>query len=212
LREDLYSERFKREADGDPIGQYARLLDDAPDWLSPLEQQMHIDLRFHLSNDMLVKVDRMSMAHSLEVRVPWLDREVLRTCLAIPPEQKRRGKRGKLPLRSLMEEDLPRDLVDRKKTGFLSPIESWLRGPWQPLLRELLSEDFADQTDAFSWPVLQQMLDTHQSRRQDNAYPLFALLILAVWWKTWISGDWAPRLNRPSAKPTRIHRLVRHPG
>ncbi len=166
-----------------------------------------MDMRFHLPNDMLVKVDRMSMAHALEVRVPFLDAEVIETCLAMPSNEKRRGKKGKLPLRRLLQNDLPAELIDRKKAGFLSPIEDWLQGPWQPLLRDLLNEEFADQTGAFQWPVLREMIDDQAARRADHAYPLFALLVLAIWWKIWINQEWPVESNRPAATPTKIHRL-----
>ncbi|NND99451.1 MAG: hypothetical protein HKN47_19220, partial [Pirellulaceae bacterium] len=207
LRNELYTDRFKQDATSDPISQYAAALDDAPPWLSPLEQRLHVDMQFHLPNDMLVKVDRMSMAHGLEVRVPLLDDEVIRTCLAMPSNERRQGKQGKLPLRRLLRDDLPPELIDRKKAGFLSPIERWLQGPWQPLLRDLLNDDFVDQTGAFQMPALQKMIDDQMSGRADHAYPLFALLVFAIWWRIWITQEWPDQTHRPDAKPTRVTRL-----
>ncbi len=207
LRERLYTKPFLQLADGDPVGQYAGTVAEAPDWLSPLQQQLHVDLAFHLPNDMLVKVDRMSMAHGLEVRVPMLDQEVIETCLAMPPQHKRSGGRGKLPLRSIMIRDLPPDLVNRRKAGFLAPLELWLRGPWQPLLRELLTEEFTEKTGMLQWSVVHEMLRDQASGKGDYAYPLFALLVLAIWWKTWITEEGSPNILTPKYSPVVVREL-----
>lgn len=182
----LYGARWQQFGDLDSIGWYAAAAADAPDWLSPLERQLHMDLTFHLPNDMLVKVDRMSMAHSLEVRVPLLDNEVLATCLAIPARWKLRG-HGKWVLRQLLAQDLPPSIVRRKKSGFLVPLESWLAGAWQPLLREYLTPQWAAETDALRWGELRAMLDAQQAGRRDFAYPLFTLLMFSLWWRMWLT-------------------------
>jgi asparagine synthase (glutamine-hydrolysing) len=207
LRNRLLTSQIKSTADGDPLDVYARVLEDAPDWLSPLEKQLHLDLRFHLPNDMLVKVDRMSMAHALEVRVPFLDLEVVRTCLAIPPAHKRAGKRGKLVLKEMLRPDLPPELVERPKAGFLIPLERWLQRDWQPLLNSVLTREFAEQTGAFHWPVLEGLIQDHASGRADHAYALFALLVLGIWWRVWVTGEMAAETRRPAAAPVRISRL-----
>lgn len=209
LRNELYSDRLKRAAaDEDPIGRYAAALDDAPDDLSPLGQRLHVDLRFHLPNDMLVKVDRMSMAHALEVRVPFLDDEVVRTCLAIPTATLRRGKRGKLPLRRLLAQDLSPGIVNRKKAGFLVPLERWMRREWQGDLRVRLTESFAEESGLVRWDTLSRLLDEQADGRGDWAYPLFALFTVAVWKSIWIDRSRPVQLVRPSqAAATRVERL-----
>lgn len=209
LRSELYSDRLKQSVAGeDPIGRYAAALADAPDDLSPLGQQLHVDLRFHLPNDMLVKVDRMSMAHALEVRVPFLDDEVVRTCLAIPTRTLRRGKQGKLPLRRLLADDLSPRVVKRKKAGFLVPLERWMRHEWQDALRERLTEAFAEESGLVRRQTLRRLLDEQASGRGDWAYPLFALFTLAVWKAIWIDRSRPARPVRPAnAVATRIERL-----
>ena len=184
------------------MGQYAAAIADAPPWLQPLERQLHVDFRFHLPNDMLVKVDRMSMAHALEVRVPLLDLEVLRACLALPPQWKRRGRRGKIVLRRMLAADLPPEVVERRKAGFLVPLEAWMQSAWQPLLRQHLTEQFAADSGLLCWPVLQEMIECQAARREDYAYPLFALLVLALWWRIWITGEMPVASLRPQAVPT----------
>jgi asparagine synthase (glutamine-hydrolysing) len=207
LRRELYSPEALRHLTGDPLQPYADSLADVPDWATPLEQQLHLDLRFHLPNDMLVKVDRMSMAHALEVRVPFLDREVVAACLAMPPASRYKRGRGKLPLKALLAEDFPADFVHRKKGGFLAPIEQWLRGPWQALLRAQLTEQFADSMAWLNWPALNRLLTDHADRRADHTYPLFSLLILSLWWQTWITGTAATARVVPTAAPTQVRRL-----
>jgi asparagine synthase (glutamine-hydrolysing) len=169
------------------LNRYASTLQDTPEWLSPLEQQLHMDLRFHLPNDMLAKVDRMSMAHSLEVRVPFLDQEFIRTSLDIEATAKHNGKKGKLVLRNLLSKDLPSSIVDRPKSGFVSPIEKWLANEWQPLLRDYLTADFCDQTEVLRWVEIERLIAKQATGKFDYAYPLFVLLVFAVWWKVWIA-------------------------
>jgi asparagine synthase (glutamine-hydrolysing) len=141
----------------------------------------------------------MSMAHGLEVRVPWLDAKTIEACLSIPSSLKRRGKNGKRVLKEMLSQDLPRELTHRRKAGFLVPLESWLQDSWQPLLRLHLTEQFAEETGFFYWPVLSRMMDEQRSGKADHAYALFTLLILSVWWETWISGKRKPIFNRPAA-------------
>ena len=200
----LYGSRWQSLGVLDSIGQYAAMADDVPDWLTPLERHLHMDLTFHLPNDMLAKVDRMSMAHSLEVRVPLLDAEVLATCLAIPARWKLRGP-GKWVLRQLLSNDLPAEIVQRKKSGFLVPLESWLADAWQPLLREYLTPQFAADTEMFRWDELRVMLDAQRAGQRDFAYPLFTLLMFSLWWRMWITQELALPANPDlQAKPCEI--------
>ncbi len=186
-KELLYGPRMRTVAAGeDPIGLYAASLDDAPAWLTPLEQQLHLDLRFHLPNDMLAKVDRMSMAHSLEVRVPLLDLELVKTCLRLPPSMKLHGGTTKYVLRRCLEDVLPRRLLHRKKGGFIIPLETWMRGPLLPLIRETLTPRLLADMDLLSPERVATMVDAQVSGKRDFAYQLFALLILGTWWRIWI--------------------------
>ncbi|MFN7737926.1 MAG: asparagine synthase (glutamine-hydrolyzing) [Pirellula sp.] len=191
---------------------YAEPLRDAPYWLSPLEQMLHMDLSFHLPNDMLVKVDRMSMAHSLEVRVPFLSNEVIQTALAIPPQWKLRGRSGKLVLRDAMRHRLPSGILARKKAGFVIPIESWLRGAWGDLLRRVVNADFCQECQILHWPGVRSLLEQHQSGKRNHAYALFTLLVFALWWRRWIQPNnlaiqFPSRTCSRPISPTRIHRL-----
>jgi asparagine synthase (glutamine-hydrolysing) len=166
------------------------------------------DLRFHLPNDMLVKADRMSMAHSLEVRVPLLDLELVRFCFSIPEDLKLRGRRGKYLLRRSLEDALPPDILRRRKAGFVVPVESWMRGPLQPILREFLSESALANTGLIRPKAAQAMIADHARGRRDHAYELFTLLVWSLWWRIWIDGSLALRCVTPAAAPVTIRRLT----
>lgn len=192
------------------LQRYSASLETAPPWLSPLERWLHLDLAFHLPNDMLVKVDRMSMAHGLEARVPFLGNEVLSTCLSIPSQWKLGPDGGKQPLRDAMRDRLPQSIVHRKKAGLVIPIETWLRGLWKTQLHDHLNEDFCESTGLLHWPALKSILHSHLSGRQDHAYALYTLLVLAIWWNQWFASPsqtptkrFAPQL-RPANAPNRI--------
>lgn len=211
-REAVYTEAYRTLTREDPLDDYAGVLRDAPGGLSDLEQRLFLDFHFHLPNDMLVKVDRMSMAHGLEVRVPFLDLEVVRACAGIPSAFKRRGRDGKRVLKSILERDLPADFVRRKKAGFLVPIEKWLRGEWRELLKQTLSRNFVESTGMLHYGPIESMIRQQAGGRADLAYPLYALFIFAIWWRIWISREIPPALRRHSAKPVHVVALPPREG
>jgi asparagine synthase (glutamine-hydrolysing) len=194
LRSDDWSHNLMRS-----LGFYTASLADAPPWLDRTQRMLHMDLAFHLPNDMLVKVDRMSMAHGLEVRVPFLGQDVLRTALAIPSQWKRCVGVGKQVLRDAMKSQLPSSTIRRKKAGFVIPIESWLRGPWLPGVRAFLNKSFCEQSGMIRYDGVERMIAEHTSRSADHAYPLFTLLVLSIWWHEWI---------HPAKRPAGASRLA----
>lgn len=188
-------------AASDPRQRYAESLHIAPPWLDRLGLSLHLDLTFHLPNDMLVKVDRASMDHGLEVRVPFLGRDVVEASLAIPSVAKRSWGIGKKPLRDLLAKDFPRSWVDRKKSGFLIPVSAWLRGPWTEALADRVDERFCQSTGLLEWRQLQRWQEEHRRGIIDHGYRLFALLSLSQWWHRWFqSDDWQVR-RTPAAAP-----------
>lgn len=201
LRADDWSASLVRSIDA-----YAEPLSDAPPWLDPTECMLHMDLAFHLANDMLVKVDRMSMAHALEVRVPFLGKSVLETSLAIPSKWKGPQGRGKQVLRDAMRSKLPVSIVDRKKAGFVIPIESWLRGPWLDELKSVLNKEFCQETGMLQYEGVERLIREHALRTADHAYPLFTLLVFALWWNEWMRISPSHQLHPFDASRTKIRR------
>ena len=115
----------------------------------PLNQLLYVDLKTFLPCLNLSTTDKTSMAANLEVRVPFLNREMIEMAARMPPKLKLRGLKRKYILKRALENVLPRDVVWRKKAGFGAPIRSWLRGPLRPLVDDLLSEETVAPRDYF---------------------------------------------------------------
>jgi asparagine synthase (glutamine-hydrolysing) len=149
----------------------------------------------------------MSMAHALEVRVPFLDIEVVQACLRLPPELKLRGRCTKYALKQLLSDVLPRRVVHRSKRGFVIPIERWLRSEWLPLLREHLRPDVLRRIPALRAGEVARMIDRHAAGTADHAYELFALLVLSLWWQMWIEQGLHVQRTRTGHAPPTVRRI-----
>ena len=142
------------------------------------------DLLTYLPDDLLVKADIASMAHSLELRSPMLDHEVVSLGLSLPVDCKVRGRRGKAILRDAFATLLPREVFTRRKRGFGAPIHDWLRNELRGMLRETLLEPAAGGLVGRGWmarPALERMIDDHLAGQADHRHRLWALLWLGKW-------------------------------
>lgn len=142
---------------------------------------MQSDMALYLPNDILVKVDRASMAHGLEVRSPFLDPELAAWARALPQKWKLHHGYGKYILRQAFRGYLPAATFKRGKMGFGVPIAHWLRDDWQNFLRELLPQGKAVQMGLFESRGVESMINRHCVEGQDESYPLFAILVLELW-------------------------------
>ncbi|MAB88525.1 MAG: asparagine synthase (glutamine-hydrolyzing) [Planctomycetes bacterium] len=145
----------------------------------PLSRLLYVDRHTYLSEGVIAKVDRMSMAHSLEVRSPLLDQKVVELAARIPSSLKIRGGTGKLCLRKLAARRLPREVVRAKKSGFAPPLAAWIRGPLYPLVRERLAGGAL--SSLLDLDVARRLLEEHKAGRRDWARPLWLLFVLASW-------------------------------
>jgi asparagine synthase (glutamine-hydrolysing) len=127
----------------------------------------------------------MSMAHSVEVRPPFLDHRIVEFAATLPAHLKIRGKRQKFLLKELMKEKLPQAILQRKKIGFDIPAHEWLRGPLRALLVETLAEGLSTYSDLFRRDAVEGFLKRHLERRANLGYHLWGLLILFLWMKKW---------------------------
>ena len=132
-------------------------------------------------DDLLVKTDRMSMAHSLEVRVPFLDPAVAELALALPTRQKVRGLAKKRLLRRAAAAWLPREIVRGRKRGFSIPAAAWLRGELVPFAREVLSPERCRAQGFFDPAAVQRVLEAHVSGREDYSRQLWGLMSFSLW-------------------------------
>jgi len=150
-----------------------------------LQRYLDFDQRYYLPDDILYKVDRISMAHSLEVRPPFLDQRIVDFAASLPERFKLRGSQSKYVLRRLMKGKLPRTVLQRPKIGFDIPIHEWLRGVLRPLLLDTLSQEAVSATGLFHWPVVKQQISAHLERRANLGYHLWGLMVLLIWMKRW---------------------------
>jgi asparagine synthase (glutamine-hydrolysing) len=149
-----------------------------------LARLQDVDLGVYLVDDLLVKTDRMSMAHSLEARVPFLDRAVCDFALSLPSSLRVRGLQKKRLLRAAAAAWLPRRIVHGRKRGFSIPAAAWLRGELLPLAREVLSDETLTRQGVFRPAAVQALLDEHVARRRDNSRQLWGLMMFTLWRET----------------------------
>jgi len=150
-----------------------------------LNKFLWLDQLCYLPDDILNKCDRMSMAHSLEVRPPFLDHRIAEFAAQLPEDLKIRGSQLKFVLRELMRDKLPPAIMNRGKEGFDIPAHHWLRTTLRPLLMETLSEKNVRASGLFHWDAVDRVLRAHLDRRANLGYHLWGLLVLFLWLKRW---------------------------
>jgi len=157
----------------------------AADEHGSLNRYLAFDQRYYLADDILQKVDRMSMAHSLEVRPPFLDHRLVEFAARLPEHMKINGRQHKVVLKRLMQNKLPGSVLRRPKTGLDIPAHDWLRGALRPLLMDTLSAAAIDGTNLFRRDRIESFISDHMERRANLGYHLWGLLILFLWIKHW---------------------------
>jgi asparagine synthase (glutamine-hydrolysing) len=162
-------------------------VDDLPaaDENGSLNRYLAFDQRYYLADDILQKVDRMSMAHSLEVRPPFLDHRIVEFAARLPEKMKIDGRQHKVVLKRLMQDKLPASVLRRRKTGLDIPSHDWLRGTLRPLLMDTLSAGAIDGTNLFRRDRIEFFIKEHMERRANLGYHLWGLLILFLWIRYW---------------------------
>jgi asparagine synthase (glutamine-hydrolysing) len=150
-----------------------------------LDRYLRVDQNYYLPDDILYKTDRMSMAHSLEVRPPFLDHRIVEFAASLPQRLKIRGGTQKYVLRELMRGKLPETVLKRKKTGFDIPTHDWFRGPLRGLLRDTVTAEAMAATGIFDGRAIEALIRDHMERRINAGYHLWGLLTLFLWMKRW---------------------------
>jgi asparagine synthase (glutamine-hydrolysing) len=147
----------------------------------PLARMQDVDLGIYLVDDLLVKTDRLSMAHSLELRVPFLDPKVAEFAFSLPTKFKVRGSAKKRLLRQALAPLLPREIVHGRKQGFSIPIAAWLRGPLEPFAREVLAPSAVARQGLLDPAAVTPILDRHVSGQEDLSRQIWGLMALTLW-------------------------------
>lgn len=176
MRRQLFSDKLKAEQQGyQAIEVFRRYRRQAPE--HPLSMVQYLDLKTYLAGDILTKVDRASMAHALEVRVPLLDHKLVEWIATLPPDLKLHGREGKYLFKKSLESYLPNDILYRPKMGFAVPLGNWFRGPLKERVRDALLGETLNQTGWFNEGFLRHLVTQHQSGNYDYSASIWSLLM-----------------------------------
>jgi asparagine synthase (glutamine-hydrolysing) len=159
-----------------------RYFDSAPT-AEQLARKLYTDVKSTLVSEMLTKVDRMTMAHGLEARVPFLDHRLVEWAFTLPARHKLRGMDGKRVVKKAMEPYLPRATIERKKQGFNVPMSIWMRNELKEFVRDQLSAARFRSRGLFRPARVDALLDAHFSGRADSSNKIIALLMLELWFR-----------------------------
>jgi asparagine synthase (glutamine-hydrolysing) len=179
----------------------------------PLDRTMYADSQTYMIDDILTKVDRMSMAVSLEAREPLLDHKLVEFAARVPSTLKLKNGRSKYLLRRALERRVPASILDRGKQGFEAPIAEWLRGPLEPLASSLLLDGRMRERGLFSAREVSRLWQAHRTGRADHRHRLWQLLMLELWFRQFVDG---PTRRVPAARsaaqivPIRLASVIEH--
>ena len=188
----LFSKDFLAAANrmADPLRQFQNYFDQAPEAHDDLSRLLYLDTKTYLVGDILTKVDRMSMATSLEVRVPMLDHEFVEWAATLPIEWKLRASTRKYLLKRLAERlGIPAELLHRPKQGFQLPLEHWLRGELKQKLLSILTEPRTLQRGYFRPEAVRGLVDEHVRGRRNRSGVLWKMLILEWWHRNYLERE-----------------------
>jgi asparagine synthase (glutamine-hydrolysing) len=177
----LYGETLKNSVDGfsaySPMIAYLNAFETA----DALWQQQFADIKTYLVDDILVKVDRMSMANSLEARTPFLDHRVVEFAAALPSHLKLNGFKTKYLLKRCMATKLPREILNRKKEGFSIPIKNWLKQELRPLMQDVLSPKRIEKEGLFNATYIEKLKSEHLRGVANHSHQLWSLMVFGIW-------------------------------
>ncbi len=157
-----------------------------------LAQQQYVDVKTYMVDNILVKVDRMSMATSLEARVPLLDHRVVEFGLNLPPHLKLHGNETKVILRRIMADRLPKAVLEKPKEGFSIPLKHWLRNDLRPLLSDLLSPGVVRNRGYFDPNTVSRWIGEHMTREANHSHRLWALMVFELWHRQVLDNTQVP--------------------
>jgi len=177
LRTPMFSEAFKKKLGGYHASEVFHYHLNRSPTDHPLSLIQYLDTKTYLPGDILTKVDRASMAHALEVRVPILDHEFVEWVSGLSPDIKLKGREGKYIFKKALEPHLPDDILYRPKMGFAVPLSSWFRGPLKDRVREALSSKRLADTNIFDMKFVNKLVNEHQSGAREHSAALWSLLM-----------------------------------
>ena len=184
-QEDLLTDEIKRATDADIYGEARRVVSEC-DADNTTARMQCVDTQLYLAEDILTKVDRASMAVSLEVRAPFLDQRVAEFAASLPENYKLRGRTTKYILKRAAAPLLPAFVTRRGKKGFGVPVAEWIKGSLRPLVRDLLSPERIRKSGLFNPDYVTRLLDEHERGVANHRKPLWTLLMFELWQESFI--------------------------
>jgi asparagine synthase (glutamine-hydrolysing) len=183
----LYTPEFRKQlGDVAACAPLLEFLKPLPNHVAPLERMLLLEQRYFLADHNLLYTDKMSMAAGVEVRVPFLDRELVEFAARIPSDLKQRGRAGKWILKKALEPYLPHNLIYRPKTGFGAPLRRWMHNELRPLLGDVLSAASLRRRGLFDPMAVQRLITANDAGKVDASYTLLSLLCIEIWCRSFL--------------------------
>jgi asparagine synthase (glutamine-hydrolysing) len=157
-----------------------------PESMPPLHRMLYLEGKYFLTDHNLNYVDKVSMANGIEVRVPFLDPDLMSLAAKLPLRYKQRGRVGKWVLRKAMEPYLPKEIRYRAKTGFGAPLRHWLRNDLRPIVDDVLSDRSLNNRGLFDPRAVQQLIALDRNRQMDATYTIFSMICVELWCRMFI--------------------------
>lgn len=180
----INKDQHKQLADYSPLSVFQQHFQNAPK--DPLLAIQYVDIKTYLVDDILTKVDRASMAHSLEVRVPLLDHEFMEMAAQIPPGLKLKAKEGKYLFKKALEKKLPKDILYRSKMGFSIPLSQWFKNELKPVFEDTVLDANALSNKYLDPGTVKQLWNEHQSGSRERSAELWSILFFEKWLRQWL--------------------------
>lgn len=187
-REKLLKKNLKKMIHNDDEALVARLYSQTNEIQDSLSKMLYIDTRMSLSDNLLLFNDKMTMANSLEMRVPYLDIELVKFVESLPSSYKIKRLNRKYIHKKAVEKWLPREIIYRKKRGFATPMDKWLQTDLAKTTKKILNSKNSACRELFNLDFVNIMIDQHQRRKKDFKRHIFALLSFELWYKTFFEG------------------------
>ncbi len=185
----LYSRDARDELNGFDTFEFIRNYFGRANTKDDLNQQLYVDIKTYLVDDILVKVDRMSMATSLEARVPLLDHRFVEFTSSIPGRLKLQGKGTKHIFKTAMRDMLPPQILKRGKEGFSIPIKNWLKDELKPLMLDVLKPSKVKREGFFNSDYVQKLVNEHLSGIENHSHRLWAMIVFGIWQEVYLRSD-----------------------
>jgi asparagine synthase (glutamine-hydrolysing) len=187
LRNELFSPEAHAEINNLPAQHIIKLFERAGN-RGMLDKNLYVDVKSYLCDNILTKVDRMSMAVSLEARVPYLDPDVVKLAFNVPENLKVNSKETKIILKKIASRYVPKECIYRPKEGFSIPIKTWLNAEFKPVMEELLNSKNIQQDGIFQYKTIERLKKEHASGIANHSHILWSLMVFYDWKKRWLES------------------------